>query len=537
MSANGVPGPAPREHRVRGFWLMVKVIEVRLRFVAVLVATGLAFAYWDELWGRYEKWRRPAASESAAVAASTTEYYCPMHPAVVQETPGTCPQCGMPLSQRKKGSTEPLPEGVLARVDLAPQRVAQGGVRTVAADYAPLAETITAVGRVDYDERRRALISSRIKGMSRVDKLYVDFNGISVKANQVLAELYNPELDQAFQELLIAKNSGSSRLLGGEEAAQAAREKLKRWGIGKAQIDKVLAEGRAPTSFPVLAPFAGHVIRKEVTLGQYVPEGQILFEVVDLSRVWVIAQVPEAQLGMVQIGQEVSAVVSSYPDEAFRGKAAFIQPHMDTATRTNEVRFDLANAQGRLHPGMTATVTLSTPIARTPAFAAKLAKGAPKDPLAMTVEDQKTCPVTDQPLGEMGPPVSMVVEGRKVWLCCEGCDQSIHKEPKKYLAKLTGPPKDMVLAIPESAVIDTGTRKVVYVESSPGTFDGRAVSLGPLSGGMYPVLDGIKPGEKIAAAGAFLIDAETRLNPGAGATYFGSSAPSTPAAAHAGHAH
>lgn len=535
MSANGVPGPARPSRRGRGFWLMVKVIEVRLRFVAILIATGLAFAYWDELWGRYEKWQRPPAPGGVATAAATTEYYCPMHPAVVQESPGTCPQCGMPLSQRKKGSSEPLPEGVLARLELAPQRVAQGGIRTVAADYAPLTETVTAVGQVDYDERQRAIISSRIKGMSRVDKLYVDFTGTTVKANQVLAELYNPELDQAFQELLITRNSGTSKLLGGDEALRAAREKLRRWGIGGAQIDKVLADGRAPTSFPVLAPIAGHVIRKEVTAGQYVPEGQALFEVVDLSRVWVIAQVPEAQLGMVQVGQEVSAVVSSYPDEAFRGRTAFIQPHMDPGTRTNEVRFDLGNSQGRLHPGMTATVTIATPIARTPAFAAKLVKGAPKDPLAVTVEEQKTCPVTNQPLGEMGPPVPMVVDGRKVWICCDGCDLAIKKEPKKYLARLAGPPKDMVLAIPESAVIDTGTRKVVYVESAPGTFDGRAVVLGPLSGGMYPVLEGIGPGEKIAAAGAFLIDAETRLNPAAGSSYFGSAAP--PPANPVGHAH
>src|SRR5271156_1886124 len=107
------------------------------------------------------------------------------------------------------------------------------------------------------------------------------------------------------------------------------------------------------------------------------------------------------------------------------------------------------------------------------------------------------------------------VEGRKIWTCCAACPPKLKAEPARYLVHLAPPPRDQVLSIPESAVIDTGTRKVVYVETEPGVYEGREVVLGPRSGDRFGVLDGLAPGERVAAAGAFLIDAESRLNPGA----------------------
>jgi Cu(I)/Ag(I) efflux system membrane fusion protein len=123
----------------------------------------------------------------------------------------------------------------------------------------------------------------------------------------------------------------------------------------------------------------------------------------------------------------------------------------------------------------------------------------------------------------MGDPVEAEVEGRKVWTCCAACPPKLKASPEKFLARLEPVPEDQVLSVPEAAVIDTGTRQVVYVESDPGVFEAREVTLGPRTGDRYPVLDGLLPGENVAAAGAFLIDAETRLNPAAGAAYFGGS--------------
>jgi Cu(I)/Ag(I) efflux system membrane fusion protein len=164
-------------------------------------------------------------------------------------------------------------------------------------------------------------------------------------------------------------------------------------------------------------------------------------------------------------------------------------------------------------------VTLKVAVADLPDFRTRVAEkpspGGGTRLASLTVEQQKVCPVTGAKLGSMGDPVLVEVEGRKAWTCCAACPPKLKAEPAKYLARLAPPPKDEVLSVPESAVIDTGGRKVVYVEAEPGVFDGRVVVLGPRIGDRFPVIEGLAPGEKVAAAGAFLIDAESRLNGGA----------------------
>ncbi len=485
-------------------------------------------------------------------AAPDVEFYCPMHPSIVRDQPSQCPICGMPLSKRQRGQVEALPEGVTSRVQLAPNRIRQAGIRTVEASYEPLAQTLTTVGNVTFDERRLARISSRVKGMSRVERLHVNFTGTAVKAGEPLAELYSPELYQAVRELLVARSTSLSRprsslgqatLGDGPDLVALAREKLGLWGLSAAQIDAILASGKSDYRLPILAPISGIVVRKNIVEGQYVAEGEALFEVADLDRVWVRAQVYESDLGRVRVGQTVSAMVEPFPGETFEGTIAFIDPVLDPATRTVGVRYDLPNPGHRLRPGMFATVKLSTPVADTPTFRTRLAgDGEATSPIqtaSLTVEQQAKCPVTGAKLGTMGEPIGVELDGRKLWMCCASCEPKLKATPAKYLARLAGPPQGTVLSVPESAVIDTGTQQIVYVETDAGTFEGRRVVLGPVSGGRYPILDGLSAGDRVADAGAFLIDAETRLNPAAGAAYFGGSgsprkeAPAAaPAAAH-----
>jgi len=527
-TALSVAGEAPLS-RWRKFRLFVKVVELRLRFIALMAATGLVFAYWDTIWNRYEKWTRPRAERTALAAA--VEFYCPMHPGIVQNEPGTCPICGMTLSKRTKGDKVALPEGVTARVQLAPLRVAQAGIKTALVAYEPLNQTLSTVGYVAFDERRMTNIVSKIPGKSRVETLHVNFTGEAVEAGQPLAELYSPELNQAIQELLTAARRAHpavqpqtdvarSLLSDWRELVGSSTEKLKRWGITQAQIDEILQKGKTSFKFTILSPVGGHVLKKNVVEGQEVQEGYPMFEIVDLEKVWVQAQVYEQQLGLVHEGQPVEATVAAFPGEIFPGTVEFIQPHLDPSTRTVEVRYGLSNPGHRLRPGLFATVTLKTAIADTPPFRARM---APKEPLtasartaSLTAEQQKTCPVTNAKLGSMGDPIPVEVQDRKVWTCCAACPPKLMVHPAMYLARLAAPPANQVLSVPESAVIDTGTRQVVYVESEPGVFEGRQVVLGPRVDDRYPVLEGLAVGERVAAAGAFLIDAESRLNPVAG---------------------
>lgn len=519
---NAAGDPLTRWQRFR---LVLKVIELRLRFVALLVATGLVFAYWDTIWNHVDKWQRPPGTSHAREL--DVEHYCPMHPAVVMDQPGLCPICGMPLSRRQAGASASLPPGVLARVVLSPERVVQAGVRVASVRYAPLVQTVSTVGIVELDERRVRRISSRIPGMSRVESLAVNVTGMPIKAGDALATIYNASLYQAVQELLLAHraaarapgsgNAATRSAAGtGTELVRASEEKLRLWGLTDSQIDEIVRSGRADYRLPIVSPIDGIVLAKRVVEGQYLNEGEEMFEVADLSQLWIKARVYEDSMAEVAAGQEVEARVAAYPGETFEGTVALVDPVLDPRTRTVGVRIDVPNRDGRLRPGMYASVSLNTPVARTRGYLAQRGPRAqaPVALASLTPELQRVCLVTNLELGTMGEPVEIEVEGQKVWLCCAACEEKIMADPKLILARLQPAPADEVLSVLESAVIQTGRRSVVYVETEPGVFEGREVVLGRRAGGMYPVIDGLLPGERVAAAGAFLVDAENRLATG-----------------------
>src|SRR5262249_25182089 len=139
----------PPPMRWKTFRAVVKVVELRLRFVSLMAITGLVLGNWDTIWNYYEKWHRPPVERHAATSGA--EFLCPMHPGIVRDEPCGCPSCGMPLSRRKKEVRDALPKGVLSRVKLARDQVSMAGIRTVEVTYAPLVATLTTVGEVGYD--------------------------------------------------------------------------------------------------------------------------------------------------------------------------------------------------------------------------------------------------------------------------------------------------------------------------------------------------------------------------------------------------
>jgi multidrug efflux pump subunit AcrA (membrane-fusion protein) len=468
-----IPSDNPTAARP-GLWarfrLAVLVPLARLRFLVILGIIGLAITKRDLLVAWYEKHTRPAEAPDAA--ASDVEYYCPMHPAIVRDNnKEKCPICFMPLSRRKKGEAtdEALPAGTVARVQLSPYRVVLAGVRTAPVAWVPLHRDITTVGTVEFDERALRTVAARFKG--RIDTLFVNQTGQQVSKGDPLASIYSPDIVVTVQNLLDARKANSP------DREANARRRLAQWGVEDDQIDEILKAGKPVTHLTVRSPMTGHVVRKYAREGQYVDEGGVLFEVADLSIVWVQAQFYEEDLaflppgahnsktGLPDVPLPVEATTRGRPGETFTGKLSFVFPHVDPDSRTLTARFELANPDHELRPGMTATVRLRIEGAELP----KLASGK-----RVRIEDGK------------------------------------------------------VLAVPEAAVIDTGRQQVVYRESLPNTFDGVLVELGPKltdADGVpyFPVLSGLRPGDSIAIGGAFLIDAETRLNPAAGSIYVGGS--------------
>lgn len=518
------PSPPPsKPGRWRKIRFALQAIEVRLRFVGILVAVGLVFGYWNTIRNYWDKWTRPPVA--AAATADDTEYFCPMHPQVVRESLTSsgaipkCPICAMPLSKRKKTESAPLPPGVLSRVEMSPEQVRMAGVAAAPVNYEPLVREIRTVGYVTYDEAKLSEVVARVGGY--VETLYVDETFQTVEKGDPLAKIYSPELYRAAQELVALRGGGLDDLI------PATREKLRLLGVSETEIEEIWKTGKIDARIVIRSPQSGHVINKSIVEGSRIETGQTLFTLAGMSTVWIEAEVHEKDIGLLRPGQSVTARIAAYPEKEFTGQVGLIHPHLERATRTVRVRFEVENPEHILRPGMYATVTLQTPIGETEPFRSMIAARQKSPPPNASAKEliawQKSCPVTGLKLGSMGKPRAVTVDGKTVYLCCDGCVDDIEKSPEMYVAKLAPPPATGVLTVPRSAVIDTGTRKIVYVEQRPGVFQGVEVTLGPLVNGQYPVLSGLSPGDKVAAAGAFLIDAETRLNPAASSTYYGAS--------------
>ncbi len=518
-------GGTSNRRRGRRTWeairFFVGAVEVRLRFIAVLVGIGLIISYWETLKTYWDRWTRPPVSQ--AVLESGTEFYCPMHPQVVRdklEPDGSvpkCPICGMPLSKRRKGESAPLPEGVVSRVQFSPYHIHAAGIRTVDVTVRPLVYRVRTVGYIAYDETKRARVVTRTGGY--LEKLYVNETFQEVQENQRLAEIYSPELYAAIEELRIAERN-NQRLL-----ADAARRKL--WLLGVAENDIQQALRTEGTYRLVLrAPRGGLVISKPILEGEAVQAGQMLLELADLSTVWIEADVFEQDVALVEVGQKVSVQVEAWPDETFPGEVALVYPQINEQTRTARVRFSMRNPDYRVRPGMYATVEIKIPIHESPRFrplfAHSMSSESQEDEVSL-VARQKVCPITGARLGSMGKPFRAEADHQVVYLCCAGCKSKFQADPAAAVARLRTLTEEGVLAVPEEAVIDTGVQTLVYVEREPGLFEGVPVKLGPRAEGYYAVVEGLLPGDRVAATGAFLIDAETRLNPAAAAAYFGAS--------------
>src|SRR5256712_5319802 len=244
------------------------------------------------------------------------------------------------------------------------------GVRTVPVTYAPLEQEIRAVGTVEYDERKLTKVNLRVSGW--IEQVFVNAIGQSVRAGQPLLTLYSPDLLATQDEYLLAVKAqaqleGSPLPEARQEAATlvvSARERLRLWNLTDEQIGAIERRGKAERVLAVYAPSSGIVLKRQALPGNYVEPGTTLYELADLSTVWINGDIYESEIPSVRLNQPAEVTFETYPGEAFRGKVTYIYPYLNEATRTVRVRMEFPNPHLKLKPGMYGNVVLGVDAGR-----------------------------------------------------------------------------------------------------------------------------------------------------------------------------
>lgn len=421
-----------------------------------------------------------SSGQATDKAGNTVRYICPMMCTPPSSEPGRCPVCGMELVPAT-GSHQG--DGISITVDAVARRLA--GIQTATSQLEQIHQTIRTVGSIDFDESRLATISAYIDG--RIETLYADYIGVKVSEGDDLALLYSPELFSAQTEYVTSLQSKSvGRFsIDNTELLQMAREKLSELGMSESQIESLKASGRPQARLRIKSPQTGTVLEKTVVEGDYVKTGQKIYRIADLSSVWLMLDLFPEDAALVRFGQHVEAEIASLPGEVFTGRVAFIDPTVNPTTQTVSVRVEILNLDGKLRPGDYANARIRVPAMPTefiydPALAGKYI--SPMHP--QVIRDQPgDCPLCGMPL--------------------------ISTEQLGYA---TEPTEDTrVVTVPRDAVLLTGQEGVVYVESEPGRFEIRRVTIGPMNDERAIIVEGIAPGEVVATEGNFLIDSQMQL--------------------------
>jgi Cu(I)/Ag(I) efflux system membrane fusion protein len=290
-----------------------------------------------------------------------------MHPEFVTTDPkARCPECGMKLVPREpaagaRGGAAGGGLPGLAPVELAVDRIQLSGMRTAIAARENLAPTIRTAGFVTADENRLVSVTSRVTGW--IESLGRGETGQLVRKGEVLATLYSPELVNAQQVFLNALRWSEAPVLqqrpsGVTDLERDARARLEVLGVSPQDIDAVVRAGKPLQNMNVRAPARGHIIRRTALQGLYVGQGTELFQIADLTTVWVLADVYEREIARVKVGQKAVFETSAWPGVRFEGRVTFLYPALNTGTRTLQARLEFRNADLRLRPGMYGDVSL-----------------------------------------------------------------------------------------------------------------------------------------------------------------------------------
>ena len=307
--------------------------------------------------------RKPSDSHAAGQDAAVDVYTCPMHPSVVSDRPGACPICGMALVKRSAAHEASAAElEHLRAVSLSPTQSVSANVATSRAERSVLTKLIDVVGIVDYAEPLQVSVSARFSG--RIEKLHVNSTGERIARGEDLFELYSPDLISAEQDFLLAlnANSGGAARSSQDRLLETSRTRLSlHFGLTEDQILELERSKTVQQSATFFAPISGTVIRKMVQEGQYVFEGQELYQLADLSTVWIVLDVYEQDVRSLRVGRKVLISTAAYPEEHFTGRIIFIDPVMNPETRSVRIRTEFKNPGGKLKPEMFVDASIQVP--------------------------------------------------------------------------------------------------------------------------------------------------------------------------------
>lgn len=408
--------------------------NIKQIMVGIAITTALASGYW---WGNTQSQTSTGVAFSEAINTEKKILYYrnPMG------LPDTSPvpkkdTMGMDYLPVYEGE-EPSSDQTV--VTISTEKVQKLGVRTEAATLRELIRTVRAVATVQSDERKQYTVVTKFEGW--IQRLYVNTTGQAVKKGDALMDVYSPELITAQQEYLIAArglhsvaDSDPDVRAAMQRLVTGAMQKLRNWDIAEAELRRLQQTGEVQQYMTLRSKVDGVVLEKKAIMGQRFMPGETLYQIADLSSVWMLADVFEQDLSMIHPGQMATIRVDVYPDKVFNGEVAFIYPAVTPETRTAIVRIVLPNTGSLLKPAMYAHVEFA----------------------------------------------------------------SSHS-------------KDKVLTVPDSAVLDTGTRRAVLVDLGAGRFEPRTVKLGMHADGYAEVLGGLDAGEIVVVKANFLIDAESNL--------------------------
>jgi membrane fusion protein, copper/silver efflux system len=283
--------------------------------------------------------------EHSSGTIKTEIWTCAMHPQIRMDKPGKCPICGMDLIPLVQNDV-PIDADAIHLTREAAQLA--NVLTSIVTKQKPIKE-VRLYGKVQADER---LLQSQVAHIpGRIEKLLVNFTGEAVRKGQTLALIYSPELITAQQELLEAAKSKQTQ----PEIYEAAKDKLIQWKLTDAQIENIETSGIIQNNFDIISNFTGIVTARRVNNGDYVAQGSVLYDIADLSNVWIMFDAYESDLPFLSIGNKITFSVQALPGKDFSGNIIFIDPVIDPVTRVSKVRVEIGNTSGKLKPEMFAT--------------------------------------------------------------------------------------------------------------------------------------------------------------------------------------